>query len=116
MSLHGSAEEIFLRADALIEQMIERIVREKPLAKPQQGNPVIFSRRTPSQSNLASCQEGSLSAWFDQIRMLDAESYPHAFLEAHGMRLEFRRVCQRSDGLHADVRIKPISSPSSTEG
>ena len=94
----------------------DRTNRERaPLAKPQQGKPVVFNRRTPEQSNLASCHEGSLSAWFDQIRMLDAESYPHAFLEAHGMRLEFRRVCQRSDGLHADVRITPISLPSSTE-
>ena len=41
--------------------------------------------------------------------MLDAEGYPHAFLDAHGMRLEFRRVSQRSDGLHADVRIIPIT-------
>ena len=116
LSLHGSAEEIFLRADGLIEQMIERLVLEEPLAKPQQGRPVVFNRRTPAQSDLASCQEGSLSAWFDQIRMLDAESYPHAFLEVHGMRLEFRRVCQRTDGLHADVRITAISTPFSNEG
>ena len=107
LSLHGSAEAIFLRADGLIE----RIVREEPTATPQQGEPVLFSRRTPDQSNLASCPEGNLSAWYDQIRMLDAEGYPHAFLEMHGMRLEFRRVCQRSDGLHADVRIIPIASP-----
>ena len=112
LSLHGSAEEIFLRADGLIEQMIERIVREDPMAKPQEGEPVLFSRRKPAQSNLASCTEGDLSAWYDQIRMLDAEGYPHAFLEIHGMRLELRRVCQRSDGLHADVRIIPIASPS----
>ena len=111
LSLHGSAEEIFLRADGLIEQMIERIVREEPKAMTQQGEPVQFSRRSPAQSNLASCPEGDLAAWYDQIRMLDAESYPHAFLEAHGMRLEFRRVCQRCDGLHADVRITPVASP-----
>ena len=111
LSLHGSAEEIFLRADGLIEQMIERIVREEPTSIPQQGEPVLFNRRTPDQSNLASCPEGELSAWYDQIRMLDAEGYPHACLEALGMRLEFRRVCQRSDGLHADVRIIPIASP-----
>jgi methionyl-tRNA formyltransferase len=111
LSLHGTAEEIFLRADGLIEQMIERIVRDKPVAMPQQGVPVLFSRRTPAQSNLATCPEGNLSAWYDQIRMLDAEGYPNAFLEAHGMRLEFRRVCQRSDGLHADVRISSIASP-----
>jgi methionyl-tRNA formyltransferase len=111
LSLHGSAEEIFLRADSLIEQMIEQIVLEEPMATPQQGDPVLFSRRNPAQSNLASCTEGDLSAWYDQIRMLDAEGYPHAFLEIHGMRLELRRVCQRCDGLHADVRIIPIASP-----
>jgi len=105
LSLHGSAEETFLRADALIEQMIVRIVREEPKAMPQLAEPVLFSRRRPGQSNLASCAESDLSACYDQIRMLDAQGYPHAFLEAHGMRLEFRRVCQRSDGLHADVRI-----------
>ena len=110
LSLHGSAEEIFIRADRLIEQMIEQIVHEEPVATPQQGEPVVFSRRTPAQSNLASCQEGDLSSWYDQIRMLDAEGYPQAFLEAHGMRLEFRRVSQRSDGLHADVKIMPIAA------
>ena len=58
LSLHGSAEEIFLRADSVIEQMIEQIVSEEPAAIPQQGDPVIFNRRTPAQSNLASCPKG----------------------------------------------------------
>jgi methionyl-tRNA formyltransferase len=111
LSLHGSAEEIFLRADDLIEQMIERIVLEEPVATPQQGEPLLFRRRNPAQSSLASCPEGDLSAWYDHIRMLDAEGYPHAFLEIHGMRLELRRVCLRNDGLHADVRIFPIALP-----
>ena len=71
---------------------------------------MLFSRRTPAQSNLARCPEGDLGSWYDQIRMLDAEGYPHAFLEVHGMRLEFRRVSQRSDGLHADVKIMPIAA------
>ena len=66
---------------------------------------MVFNRRTPDQSNLSLCQEGALSAWYDHIRMLDAEGYQHAFLELHGMRLEFRRVSQRSDGLYADVKI-----------
>jgi methionyl-tRNA formyltransferase len=109
LSLHGSAEEIFLRADGVIEQMIEKIVREEPVATPQRGDPELFSRRTPAMSNLAGCPEGDLSSWYDQIRMLDAEGYPHAFLDARGMRLEFRRVSQRTDGLHADVRIVPMS-------
>jgi len=111
LSLHGTAEEIFMRADDLIAKMIERLVLEEPVPKPQQGESVLFSRRTPAQSNLAICPSGDTNVWYDQIRMLDAESYPHAFLDAHGMRMEFRRVCQRSDGLHADVRITPIASP-----
>ena len=107
LALCGSAEEIFLRADRLIEQMIEEIVRKDPVPLPQKGEPVLFSRRTPSQSNLTHCLKGDLDAWYDHIRMLDAEGYPHAFLEVHGMRLEFRRVTCRSDGLYADVKISP---------
>lgn len=108
LSLHGTAEEIFLRADGVIEQMIEFIVREEPAAKPQHGDVVVFNRRSPAQSNLSTCPDGDLSAWYDQIRMLDAEGYPYAFLEVQGMRLEFRRISQRSDGLHADVRITSL--------
>ncbi len=107
LSLSGSAEEIFLRADALMELMIERLIREKPIPQPQVGEPVFFKRRKPMQSNLAECPAGNLAAWQDHIRMMDADGYPHAFIDSHGMRLEFRRVCRRSDGLHADVRISP---------
>ena len=78
LSLNGSAEEIFLRADGLIVQMIERIVHESPAATPQQGEPVLFSRRKPAQTNLANCRAGDLDACYNQIRMLDAEGYPHA--------------------------------------
>ena len=108
LSLLGSAEEIFLRADEVIEVMIEHIVSEEPIATPQKGKPVIFSRRTPDQSNLAMCPAGDSPSWYNLIRMLDAEGYPHAFIDFNGMRLEFRRVAQRCDGLHADVRITPI--------
>ena len=113
LSLFGTAEEIFIRADALIETMIERIVRECPAPQPQQGKPVLFNRRRPEQSNLSLCRAGDLTDCYDQIRMLDADGYPHAFLEVHGLRLEFRRVSRRSDGRHADVVITSISSCSS---
>jgi methionyl-tRNA formyltransferase len=113
LSLLGTAEEIFIRADGLIEAMIEQIVRECPDPQPQQGDPVLFSRRTPEQSDISSCPAGNLTACYDHIRMLDADGYPHAFVEANGLRLEFRRVSRRSDGLHADVVIKTISSSSS---
>ena len=109
LSLYGSAEEIFLRSDQQIELMIESIVLNEPIAVPQEGDALMFNRRTPDQSDLTSCSDGDISEWYDLIRMLDAEGYPHAYIESNGMRLEFRRVSQRSDGLHADVRIVPIS-------
>ena len=65
LSLHGSAEEIFLKADGLFDQMSERIVSEYPIATSQEDKPVLFSRRKPAQSNLASCPEGDVSVWYD---------------------------------------------------
>ena len=108
-SLYGSAEEVFLRANTVIQQMIEYIVVHDPQPVPQEGEPFVFNRRTPSQSNLLSCPSGDTQAWYDHIRMLDAPGYPHGFLQVNGMKLEFTRVSRRSDGLYADVRISPIN-------
>ena len=49
LSLCGTAEEIFIRADTIIEQMIEQIVLGKPIATPQKGepNPVSSSQTRP---------------------------------------------------------------------
>ncbi len=108
LALHGTAEEIFLRTDALAEQMIIRIVKETPVPRRQEGKPVFFNRRTSEQSDLAQIPCNDLKAWYDQIRMLDAEEYPSAYLDYHGMRLEFRRVTRRAEGLFADVKITVI--------
>ena len=108
LDLHGTAEEIFIRADRTIENMIIKLVCENPIPVSQSGDVTRFVRRKPSQSNLSECQDGDLCQWYDHIRMLDAEGYPHAFLEANGMKLEFRRVSRRKDGLHADVVIKTL--------
>ena len=105
ISLEGSAEEIFLRADHVIEAMIKRHVQNKLDPQPQKGKPVYFKRRSPDQSNLATCSAGDLLTWYDHIRMLDADGYPHAYLQVGDLRLEFRRSSLRSDGIHCDVRI-----------
>jgi methionyl-tRNA formyltransferase len=109
LNLQGSAEEIFLQADNLIEGMILHIVQEEPEPQPQQVEPIVFRRRKPEQSNLGSCPPGNLIACYDMIRMLDAESYPHAYIVTNGLCFEFRRVSRRSDGLHADVKITSMN-------
>jgi methionyl-tRNA formyltransferase len=103
LSLHGSAEEIFLRASGIIEEMVVEILEKNPKPVPQQGEPTPFKRRRPEESNLASAS--SLDQLFDMIRMLDAEGYPKAFLEFGPFRLEFTRSARKEDQVVADVRF-----------
>ena len=92
LSLYGSAEEIFLRASGVIEEMIVAILREDPAPQPQEGKTVVFRRRKPEESDLYRAPVQTLTEFFDFIRMLDAEGYPRAFLEIHGHRMELSRV------------------------
>jgi methionyl-tRNA formyltransferase len=104
LSLDGSAGEIYLRAARIIEDMIVEILTTRPTPQPQVGEPTIFKRRRPEESNLSAAR--SLEEAFDMIRMLDAEGYPHAFLDAGRFRLEFTRASQKADEIAADVRIR----------
>lgn len=102
-SLYGSAEEIFLRASGVIEDMIVEILEKLPGPVPQEGAPTVFKRRKPEESNLSAVQ--SLEQIFDLIRMLDAEGYPNAFLNFGPYKLEFTRASRKTDHVVADVRI-----------
>jgi methionyl-tRNA formyltransferase len=103
LSLHGSAEEIFVRAARIIEDLIVEILRTQPEPVAQSGSPTVFARRKPEESDLAGAQ--SLDELFDRIRMLDAEGYPRAFLDAGPFRLEFTRASRKSGSVVADVRV-----------
>lgn len=104
LSLEGSAEEILLRADAVIENMIVEMVNREPVAAPQVGTPTIFERRTPEASALPA--ELSLERVYDHIRMLDAQGYPPAYLDVGPLRFEFTRAGRRSDRVEASVVIR----------
>jgi len=104
LSLLGTAEEIFIRANKQIEKMIIQIIQEKLMPYPQEGNPVLFVRRKPEDSNIENLQ--NIDDIFDYIRMLDAEGYPKAYLEFNNFKLEFSRASLKSDkSIIADVRI-----------
>lgn len=103
LSLHGSAEEIYIRGGGLVERMIRRIIAENPQPQPQSGKAVCFKRRRPEQSRIEHFE--TLDQLFDHIRMLDAEGYPRAFLEAGKYRFEFSRAARRDGRIVADVTI-----------
>ncbi|MFH0753070.1 MAG: methionyl-tRNA formyltransferase [Candidatus Omnitrophota bacterium] len=106
LSLEGNAEEIYIRATYLSAQMIRRIIEEKPQPIQQDGASIIFKRRKPSESQIP--EFTSMQALYDFIRMLDAEDYPHAYLEHAGFRYEFRRAALYDGRIITDVTISPI--------
>ena len=66
--------------------------------------PTLFKRRKPLMSNLNEAK--SLDEVYNFIRMLDADGYPHAFLETDKFKFEFRKVSkQNNKSLEAYVRI-----------
>jgi methionyl-tRNA formyltransferase len=87
LSLLGSAEEIFERSAALTWQLISEICANQPEPAAQSGRVTIFDRRTPDQSRLP--ENGTEESLYDFIRMLDAPTYPKAFIEAGDFRIEF---------------------------
>ena len=106
LSLQGSASEIFLRAADVVKNMIEKIVRTEPRPEPQEGEPTIFHRRTPEQSDLSKTNLLTLKDFFDFIRMLDAPPYPLAFIEHEGFLLEFSHAQLLNNSIEARVTIR----------
>jgi methionyl-tRNA formyltransferase len=114
LSLEGSAEEIFLRAGRLSAEIIEEMIRTEPEPQPQSGEAVIFKRRRPEQSAIPA-DLPDLAALHDFIRMLDAEGYPHAFIEHGGFHLEFTRATLYHGRLVADMKASRRSPNASNQ-
>jgi len=108
LSLNGStAEEIYMRASALSCKMIMQILDEGIEPQEQLGEVVEFARRTPEQSALP--VTANLDIIYDHIRMLDAEGYPHAFLDVGNLHLEFTRSSRYDGKIFANVQITRIN-------
>ena len=103
LSLWGSAEEIYLRAAELTKEMMIEIAKGNAVPIPQEGEPVCFKRRTPEQGDISKCD--NLESVFDYIRMLDADGYPHAFLDTEHLHFEFERASLKDGFIKADVKI-----------
>ena len=104
LSLSGTAEEIFVRVNKLVGKRIVEIIQNNLQPVPQEGDPVVFKRRKPEQSDMSGLEK--LEEIFDYIRMLDADGYPHAYIEKGEFRYEFTRASIKADGsIVADVKI-----------
>ena len=105
LELKGSATEIFRRADYIIQKMIIFILENKIKPVPQKGKVTIFKRRTPKQSDIINLE--TLQKVYDQIRMLDADGYPKAYLENKFLKFEFNDAnFKNKNEVIATVKIK----------
>lgn len=107
LSLSGSANDIFRRAASVVESMIREMTQKPCRPIPQVGEVTIFKRRAPWQSNLK--EVSSKKVLFDMVRMLDADGYPHAFIEIDNFRIEFTQVAENNDGLSARAHFININ-------
>ncbi len=103
LSLWGTAEEIYMRAAEITKEMMIEMIRNDITPVPQTGETVVFHRRKPEDGDISGL--GSLETVFDYLRMLDAETYPAAFLDAGRLHLDFSRASLRKNYILADVRI-----------
>jgi len=103
LSLLGNAEEIFIRANQIIEEMIVEILDTNPQPEPQTGEVEKFTRRKPEDGDWSGTK--SLDEVFDYIRMLDAEGYPPAYVRFGDYKLEFSRASRKVGAVVANVKI-----------
>lgn len=103
LALSGTAQQIYLRAGALSVDIMLWMISAMPEPTPQVGEPTLFQRRTPAQSRIPGALE--LDGLYDFIRMLDADGYPHAFLDYGEFRLEFRDAQHHGTQLTAAVTL-----------
>ncbi|BEK05912.1 formyltransferase family protein [Campylobacter jejuni] len=101
-----SAQKIYKKASKIIFfKMIPYILKNNPKLIPQNGKPTFFKRRTPDQSCLNSLENPNLEQIFDFIRMLDAPSYPKAFLEFKNLKIEFKKIKNKQNHLKGEFKI-----------
>lgn len=104
LNLDGTAEEILIRANSIIELMIIEILEKNLEPMEQKGNVVYFKRRKPNDSNLVDLKE--LKDIYDHIRMLDAEGYPKAFIENKYFKFEFSNASLKNgEEIIAEIKI-----------
>lgn len=105
VSLLGGGEEIFRRIYSIIISMMNNLLVELPIPQPQDGDVILFNRRSKEQSKLD--MNYNLEYIFDQIRILDVDGYPSAYIDIGEYRLTFSHPSMRlSEYIDAHVRIQ----------
>lgn len=105
LKLDGNAQEIYERTSKKVFKMISIIIKKKIMPVAQKGKVVKFKRRKPKQSNLSK-KTKTLKELYNHIRMLDAKTYPTAFIKHGNLRIEFKKAKINNKSIKASASIK----------
>lgn len=110
--LDGTAEAVYARCMDAAAAHIEGLLARPHWYIPQEktGEPHTYPRRRPEESRipLDFPNQRLLGNLYDHIRCVDAEGYPHAFLDYGGLRFTFRRAVEYDGRIEADVTITEL--------
>lgn len=104
VTLQGNLTDIWLSLASTSFKLISYCIKNNPLPKPQVGTPQTYKRKKDNEIKFGSAND--LLYIYDQIRMLDDESYPNPYLDIGNFRLEFSRAKLKSHEIITDVSIK----------
>ncbi len=86
---NGNADEMLQRASRIIfREMIPAIAEMEMDPKPQEGEPLLFKRRKPEESELDGEKIETPEDLYHFVRMLDGEGYPAAFFQVGNMKVK----------------------------
>lgn len=106
LSLNGNAFDIFKRLENISIKMIKKIIkRKKIIFKSQIGKSSFFNRRKPEGSNINIKKIKNINKLYDFLRMLDAPSYPNAFIILNNFKFTFNDIKIVRNKVNAKVEI-----------
>ena len=103
ITLQGNIKDIWLSIADIAFDLILKCIIEDPIPKYQIGTPQTYKRIKDNQLKFDSTKD--LSNIYDQIRMVDDDSYPNPYIEIKGYKIEFSRAKMNNNNIIADVKI-----------
>ncbi len=103
LTLQGNITDIWLSIASITHKIINYCVTIDPKPIPQNGIPYTYKRIKDNQLKFDSTKD--LSYIYDQIRMVDNNSYPNPYIEIEGYKIEFSRAKINNSNIITDAKI-----------
>lgn len=103
ITLQGNITDIWLSIAIITRKLINYCVTVNPEPISQNGTPQTYKRIKDNQLKFNSTKD--ISDIYDQIRMVDDDSYPSPYIQIEGYKIEFSRAKINNNNIIADVRI-----------